>query len=231
MFTSSQVNDYIASKELAWAETTKKTERSRLMANLAHINKGAAHLATLKINRYALKTLFIRAGELAEFCKVAENEFKAFLKTNALFFKNAYDRKVVEVSFEEAKGRILRIKRAEVRELALAMLTSGMRAAEALSYDGGGQVAGKGSKLRDIYIDANLKELDLDYSSLYYELKKVGLTPHQLRKLFASKVVERGAGLADLLTLMGWADIKTAQYYLQAKDKSKLSALVGSVQD
>lgn len=46
-----------------------------------------------------------------------------------------------------------------------------------------------------------------------------------LRKLYATKLIEKGCKEADLLKIMGWSHIATAAYYLQPKNDKEIMQL------
>ena len=62
----------------------------------------------------------------------------------------------------------------------------------------------------------------MSYSTLWRELKKVGLKPHDLRKIAGSKFVELGLNEYDLLKVMGWNNIETAKSYIAPKNSEKI---------
>ena len=222
------VESYVNSKRFAWSPATQRSERARLLANLDIINKGPeAVIASSKLKAYSLKTLFIRVGELQAFLK-QEPTFKMYLKQNALLFKNSYERVKVPVSYEEARNQLASISDERVRRVATAILNSGLRASEALKYTGDGAVVGKGAKKRDVFVDENLAAEGVTYMQLYRGLKPLGLKPHDLRKLAATKLAGCGLREADLMAVFGWTSLQTASYYLQSKQKSELKALVNS---
>lgn len=223
------VEDYILSKKYAWSETTQRSEKARLLANLDLINKGPAALyEESKLKPYTLKTLFIRAGELQSFIGDTSNSFKRYLKANALMFKNSYVRVKVPVTYEEARSQLAKLKDPKIKKVAVAILNSGLRASEAINYDGSGEVLGKGAKMRDVFVEENLKAEGVTYTKLYRALKPLGLKPHDLRKLAATKLAGSGLREADLMAVFGWTSLQTASYYLQSKQKDELKALVNS---
>lgn len=228
--TKEQVLAYIGSKKFAWSKATQRSELARLLANLDLLNQGPeAVIAQSTLKAYSLKTLFIRAGELFAFCNITPNRYKDYLRHNALQFKNSYERVVVEVSYESAREKISKLTDERIKRVAFAILSSGLRSSEALKYDGSGQVLGKGAKRRDVFIDDNLAAEGISYMQLYRGLKRVGLKPHDLRKLAATKLAGCGVREADLMTVFGWSSMQTASYYLQSKHKNELKTLVNSV--
>ncbi len=236
-YTRDQINKYVDSKALAWSLTTQRSERLRLHGALDLINQGANLMYQLGIQRYkpyTLKTLFIRTAEFVNFVGVFtadKNEFRLFLHTNRLQFKHAYDRgaRAVGMSFEQASARIAGIEDEAVRRTATLMLTSGLRAHEALAYTGDGYVIGKGAKKRPVYSESQPRSSAapiLTYSQLYARLKRVGIRPHDLRKLAASQLVAAGFKARDLMEVMGWSSIETAAIYLQPDDVDSLKQRV-----
>lgn len=246
-YTNEQVKAYIETKQLAWSPASLRSEWARLRGALANlpVSQGAAltYQAASKLYKpYSVKTLFIRLAELSEFVTGNyNNEFRAFLTTNALLFKNVYARERVVTTYEEAKGRIASIKCEQARRAALLMLQTGLRAHEVLAYDGSGCIIGKGAKMRTVYaevspqITTNESPKDgalfptLTYPKLYHALKQVGLKPHTLRKLAASKLVAAGFREADLMEVMGWSSMQTASLYIQPTREAELKARVSKI--
>lgn len=229
-YTKQQVQEYINSKQMAWSLTTQKSELSRLTGALDLLNQGAPstyNLGKTKYKLYALKTLFIRAADFANWATGnANNEFALFLRNNRLLFKGAYKRSLVGMSFNEAASRVANISNPGVRQLASFILRSGLRASEALAYDNSGHIKGKGSKDRPVFCAKDGANLHITYGELYRELKRVGLKPHDLRKLAASQLAAAGFKEADLLKVMGWSSIETAAVYLQPRNDNELSQAV-----
>jgi hypothetical protein len=233
--TKEHVTKYINSKGGSWSPSAIKSEHARLRVALSLINLGAKGLfeeGSKKYAPYTLKTLFIRAGELWEHhFPEAPNQFKVYLKEQALQFKNAYQRQQVGLTFEEAVKRIASIERLEVRKLAAFMLHSGLRSEEALKYDGtSGFVIGKGGRPRPVLTKMPYPVgHKLTHSILHKELAKVGIKPHDLRKLCATRLVDGGFREADLLRVMGWTNMQTAAIYVQPMMDQQLSARMQEV--
>jgi len=149
------------------------------------------------------------------------------MKLNANLFKHAYTKEQLNVTFQEAAVLIASIENTDVREKAKRLLTGGLRYTESFT-EHEGQVIGKGSKPRKIFAPEGVGSITFNqsYTTFRRELKKLGLKPHTLRKLFANMLVEQGAGEMDLLKAMGWESIQTAASYLQAKRDEQLKQLV-----
>lgn len=232
-YTKDNINKYIESKKLAWAPSTLRSEQARLHGAIDLINLGAEalyHEGSKRYSLYALKTLFIRASALATFCDAKEgNSFKNFLRDNARLFKNAYIKEEVNVTYEEACKLVEGMDDGAARMAAQLILQTGLRSNEALQYDGSGFVVGKGSKLRPVMSEQAIPEAlrkELTYSKFYKALSKVGLKPHTLRKLVATKLVDAGIKEMDLLKIMGWSNIVTAASYLQGRTNKELETFM-----
>ena len=219
MFTLIQVNQYIESKALAWSPATRRSELARLRKALPSIS-AAGPLATYQALKdtckpYTLKTLFIRIGELSTYVNQDAAGFKQFIRDHALLFKNAYTRTKVGLTFQEALMLIETALEGGEREAAKLMLTTGLRVHEALKYDGSGTVLGKGAKKRPVFSSSSISE-PTSYFRIYRKLAKIGLKPHDLRKLAATELAASGElNEADLMEVMGWSNIATASSYLQ----------------
>jgi integrase len=235
------IERYLASKAGSWSAATLKSERSRLTGVTLELLQDPAALYTfLKDERelapYSLRTAFIRAGEVVEFAmsqgdlKSGENKVKRFMEERAKLFKHVYQKKHVEVTFEEAAQRIAKMENESSRARALELLFTGMRWAESESFEDG-KVVAKGGATRSVALSANVNhvEYEANYTTFYRHLKKVGLTPHMLRKLCATKVVERGADVADLMKMFGWTNSNTAMIYVQAQKEKELVAAMAKL--
>jgi integrase len=76
-------------------------------------------------------------------------------------------------------------------------------------------VRGKGGKERILFGDGSAFR-NINLNTLRRELKKVGLKPHSLRKLFVTRLAKRGDLTdADLCEVMGWESYETARSYIQ----------------
>lgn len=231
------VDDYIQSKSLAWAPNTLRSEMYRLRGVAVHMGLGPdalyAKLTGTK-EPYTIKTIFIRVGEFYQWLmingKVAqgENPFKSFMLTNARLFKHAFQKKDINVTYEEAVSRIAEIKDRDARSKASQLLASGQRYEESFSSQGG-YIIGKGGKPRRDFTPKELKaaaNYKKSYDTFRRKLKEVGLKPHTLRKLAATRLGAQGASEADLLKIFGWSNIQTASNYLQPLNEDKLDQMI-----
>lgn len=237
---SNIIDAYISHKELAWSKTTLRSERYRLRQIKEEeelYDPRAAYLRLRdKLKPYTLKTLFIRLSALHDWLiqngtsNNSINPYKQFLKENAGAFKAAYKKEEVELSYSDVVERLGRIKKQDVREHALHMLYTGMRFSESLT-ESNGYVLGKGAKMRRLF-GLNGKAAPMythSYDTFRRELKKVGVKPHTLRKLFATELVRKGITAPDLMRILGWSSMQTATSYLQARRDSELDLFVKEV--
>ncbi len=229
MLTRDKIEEYIKAHALAWAPTSLKTERSRLESLLqlpyTQVMDDAESLykeLTKKYKPYTVKTIFIRLGDYCAHFNL-KNPYREFLKSHRNLFKSAYTRESLHVDYAEALSRISRIKCPKVRDTAKAMLTSGLRSCEIGRTDGI-TIVGKGNKIRP-FLGENIP-INIPKNTLWLALKKVGLKPHTLRKLFATRLLERGMDLHNVCQVMGWSNYNTAQYYLQPKKDDELRAFI-----
>jgi integrase len=225
------VEMYLAKKQLAWANTTWKTETVKLRAIAPLINgKAEALYKYLSSDRkpYTVLGMFNRVIEIWDLVDRNENPYRKFKEDNARLFKNCYVRKDIGVTFEEAKERISRIPRVETREKAMDLLCTGMRWSESFT-EKDGKIVGKGNKVRTVFRKHPPAQFTLSKETFYKDLKKQGLTPHMLRKLCATEVANKGGKEADLLKIFGWSNIATAGYYLQSKKDEALLDMMGSL--
>jgi integrase len=237
MLTKSyKIQPYLDSKEHSWAPTTHTTERSRLqhVARLlgGTVDEMPAVEPTVLINAlkrlgytvYATKTTLIRVGELYAFN--GDTSVKDWLKQNSRVFKAAYVPRKASMSFADAVQAIERLPTPQMQAFARGLLVSGLRISEAFKADlANGTVVGKGNRVRAVP-NAEMVTATPGCSATKFrdELRKLGLTPHMLRKIAATRAVELGAREADLLAIFGWTNMQTASYYVQASRASEVAA-------
>lgn len=219
-----KIEAYLRAHETAWASSTLKSERSRLGAVAYVIDDGpeATYQYLVGINQkpYTIKTAFVRLVDLEKWIGRSE-AFQTYMRDHARRFRHFYEKEEVQVSYEEAQKRIGELQE-PYRSMARGLLQTGCRISEA--YDiRDGRVVGKGGKTRKIY--GKIEET-APKSTFWRKLKAVGLKPHTLRKLCATRLAELGASPADLCKVFGWRSIGTAYQYLQAKDDERLQALM-----
>ncbi len=221
------ISAYLKAHEHAWAESTLKSERSRLtqLAPLLHLSPQELFAELTKTKKpYTIKTSFIRIINLEKWAKLTP-QYAEWMKTHERRFRRVYEPEQIKVTHEEALARIMGLK-GSVRLHAQGLLQSGVRLTESYNVKAG-RVVGKGGKARKVY--GKIEET-VSKTTLARSLKKIGLKPHTLRKLCASRLAENGATAADLCKVFGWSSIETSYYYLQAKDEAKLESLMASSQ-
>jgi integrase len=178
---------------------------------------------------YGIKTALIRLASVEAWAtshgRGASFGYQDFLHRHRNRLKHAYLKEEIKVTYDEAFTRIQGLEDG-CREAALTLLENGLRISELTSIRDG-FVVGKGGKRRKIYGKIYTGKSLPSISHLSAKLRAVGLKPHTLRKLCATRVADRGATAADLCQIFGWSKLDTAYYYLQAKGDDKLRELVG----
>lgn len=229
--------EYMNSKSLAWAPSTLKSEEARLSAVVDVLDGSPDHLwrhmEEKKMKPYARLTTWIRVSSFYDFLMskgyVRTNPYKTFKQENARLFKNTYTPKKPEMTYEEAKARIEKIEDPAIRRRALEIIGSGLRYTESSTHSNGG-VYGKGSKHREVHIPEVVgPEFQGTYQTFRRALAKVGLKPHDLRKLFLSKLVEMGANEFELMEAAGWTSLAPAKAYINV-NKATLKARIKKLQ-
>lgn len=232
------IDRYLESKALAWSPTTLKSERSRLRMLPPSLISEPAKLYTHLLEKcgrkpYTIKTTFVRLSDFSDWLLAhghtdRPNTVRSFLQTHSRLFKHAYKAERLEVTYEEAQVKLNSIGCREVREKAQQLLAGGLRFRESSTICKG-QVIGKGGKPRDVFLPAELEHpIDCSYSQLYRALKKLGLKPHGLRKLAATRWAEAGARTDEILLLGGWESMETVTKYVQPRKKEELKKLVNA---
>lgn len=220
------IEAYLKDHETAWAPSTLKSEAARLRSCPTDLTDPEALYVALQSKApYTIKTTFIRVVNLERWARV-EPRFARWMEKHGRRFKHIYAKEEIKITYEEAVRRIEGLK-GRARFHAIGLLRSGVRLDESYRvYDG--KVTGKGGKVRKVY--GTIKETEAK-STFARKLKAVGLKPHTLRKLCATRLAEKGATPADLCSIFGWSSIETAYAYLMPKEESKLAALVAAAQE
>lgn len=236
METKTYIEQYIQDKQLAWSQSTLKSERYRLLG-LAESITGDAMVLWQALDAqkpYSRVTAWTRVTQFWDWLMETEkipngrNPYQIFRTKHERLFKNAYQERVPSIGFEEAVSRVSTITDRSVRDQAKRILLSGMRYFESRTY-AGGQVVGKGGKVREVFLGDKGRQLELrSYATFRRALAEVGLKPHDLRKIYAARVVEEGANEFELKELMGWSKLDTAAKYIKAK-RSRVQAIAGKI--
>ncbi len=183
---------------------------------------------------YSIKTTFVRLGQFLQWQidvdKIApiKNHWKVFLKTHALLFKHAYQSERLTVTYDEAKKLVESITEDQYRQAAQQLLEGGLRYCELRTFDGEA-VVGKGSKPRSVFLrpDLSMFRYRGSYTPLYRRLKSLGLKPHTLRKLCATRFSTKvGVSDVDVCEVFGWESIETSKKYRQPQRRERLSELL-----
>lgn len=224
------IESYISSKRLAWAPKTLSSERYRLQSVAEHLTGDAEALWNV-LGRYKPYTRNILWTRVVSFWDSFSptNPYRLFRTQNARLFKNNYIQKTPEMSFEEALKRIDGIPDLAIRKRAKEILGSALRYAESVTHKDG-YVVGKGGKAREVFVPVvEGPDYRGSYHRFWRELAKVGLKPHDLRKLCLSKLVESGANEFELRMVAGWSSLNTAASYIRVQ-KSRVKSLMAKVQ-
>lgn len=227
----SKVSEYLQAHKYAWSKTTIRAEEARLhkYLHLAEQDPASAYAdLSSKLKPYTIKTLFIRLSHYQQWLfeqgfTAEHSQYRKFLKSHANKFKHVYDRKQVKIDYQAALRAIQSITCPKVRAHAEFLLRSGVRISESYKVQDG-HVAGKGGKLRKVYVDPP-KTL-VPQNALREALAAFDLTPHSLRKLCATNLARNGADAATLCKVMGWSNIRTAYNYLQPLNDVKIKEMM-----
>lgn len=228
------VDTFIATKKNSWSENTVEASRSRLRAlDYTLFDKAEKfHTYLVEVRKqkpYTVKTTFITTAAFYQWAMdnghmpLAPNKLRAFIDENARLFKNAYQKKPTKLSWEDVVAKIKEIDDKEVRLKAIELLHTGMRWEESFTLKDG-MIIGKGNKARTVHLQPGMQPAPFtrSYSTFLNHLKEVGLTPHTLRKVFATQLVKLGGDQFDLMKVMGWSSIQTATSYIESQSSADL---------
>lgn len=226
--------EYLESKKDKWSVTTLRSERYRLAKILPQIDLTRPDAAWAMIKKemasYSRVTAWNRLVSFSEWLikkgLLQTNEFSQFRQDNPGVFRNAYERRIPEMGYEEAVNRINRIPQRS-REKALQLLRNGLRFTESGTLRNG-RVYGKGGKARRVFNDKTAVLYGRSYSTFVRDLATQGLTPHMLRKIAVLELRKKGADVFTLTKFAGWSSITTAQSYAEAAD-SEVEQLVSKL--
>lgn len=217
------IQAYIESKKYAWAPTTLEKERSRLVA-LEPFITGDPEFLWKNLGGYkpyTRVTAWTRAADYWKF-KTGQDIYHNWRKENARVFKNTYQKTIPEIGYREAKEKISKIQDQEIQRKAYQLLKGGLRYRESLTIQSG-HCTGKGGKQRKVFV----KEVEWgrSYDTLRRALRKVGLKPHDLRKIRVMDLCRKGARPEEICAVTGWSNYNTAQSYIQA-DKQVIEKMM-----
>lgn len=210
-----------------------RSEESRLYALAANLDGNPDNLWAAIEDRkpYTRATVWTRVTDFWNWCQArgytSTNPYAVYREENAKLFKHVYSPRKPTMSYEEARKRIESISNAGARRKALELLASGMRYTESLTRDNEGYVVGKGGRVRETFVpELDGPAFSGKYHELRRELARVGLKPHMLRKLFATKLAAK-ANEFELCEIMGWSALQTAKAYVNVADERKKRLVEG----
>jgi integrase len=149
--------------------------------------------------------------------KEGNNEYTQFRRRNSRLFRNVYHRVHAKLSYDEAYTAIQRIDAGDIKEAAIQLLEAGLRVSELFNVKDN-YVVGKGGRGRQVYNYRLSNARRISYSRLRRELQRVGLKPHDLRKICLTRLVDRGANEFELCAVAGWSSLNTAASYIRVKE-------------
>lgn len=230
------LNDWLAEKRKNdWCETTYHSERRRLTPLVPYLTGKGEDLwnefESRQTGMYSRLTALIRITQFWEWMYPSRNAnpYRALHREKRRFLKNCYQEKLPEVTYEAASAKISKIKNKEDRDMAVLLLSCGLRFTESLSLKAG-DVVGKGGKKRRVYPPDELTDFKYgqSYQHFYYTLTtQTGLKPHDLRKIFLSKIANNGMNHFELCRVAGWSNIKTATKYISVSNE-RIKAIIES---
>lgn len=224
-----------------WSEAMRKSEVSRLRSVQPDVNGDPKRLWKRLEGRglapYTRVTVWTRVCMFWDYLMKAGvvpagvNPYREFRAKNARFFRNQYVRKVPNVTLAEARRRIDQIHDADIKAKATELLAAGLRWSESFTLKDG-EVTGKGGHRRAVFLSgAGVGQgYEGSYTRFWRALRKVGLKPHDLRKVFAGAAADAGATPEELCALLGWKSYDTARSYLAARPE-KLKKLAERIQN
>ena len=232
------VYKYLEAHDPTWTDKTYATESAKLktISRVLRISglRGIAFYQQLKAESYhpyTIKALVTRAASLIAWGIKHQvqgfgplNTFEDLLMSSPQLFRNVYKAERLKIGFDEAVEKIKTIPQENIREACMSLLKSGLRIHEIYKVNHETKsVIGKGDKERfTIWSFPSHLELPTE-NQIRYALKKVGLKPHSLRKLLATKLARNSDfSNADIMAVFGWSSIETASKYLQPETEDKL---------
>lgn len=226
------IDSFIASKVGIWADSMIRSERHRLIS-IKHLLTNPVNPSDLwrgmgSFKPYTRLTAYVRAITYYEYVDKqlgSENAkiLRQWRKENGHLFRKKYIPSLPKISAEEAARDISAIRNSDVRAAADYILRSGIRAFELNSVTPDNVVIGKGGKQRRVYGGKVAEKVP--YHSLYRALKKVGLKPHDLRKIRATDLLRKGMSIVDLQHAFGWNHMQTATVYLAPLQEERIKAI------
>ena len=230
---NSLIDQYLESLLGIWSDSTLRTARARLVSMRTPLSQGEpAKLWTSLAGRlkpYSRCTSWIIVigfvdWQIKQGMLQGPNKYREFKENNPKLFNNKYRRNLPQIGFSEALKRLRGLEHRASQEKALQLIYGGLRWTESHEVSKDGICTGKGGKQRKIFNYRDVQNT-VPYYTFRRQLAKVGLKPHDLRKIFASELVRRGIGPFELKEIMGWSSVSTAEFYINC-DEEKLRTKV-----
>lgn len=229
---------YIKDNKDRLAKTTITNRQARLRKQIANIEASGEDpslffdLVKGSMSAYSLKTVML---EISNWYKWAvregikkDNPWSREVAKRAQYFKGAYKPKRLEMTYDEMVEKINKVSCDQVREASREILRTGVRISETRTADSD-KVTGKASKVRKFYGDSR-KFKGVSVHQIRRGLKEVGLTPHDLRKMFATRLARSGKfDEVTMCEVMGWESFDTAKSYLQPEKQSEIASKLGEL--
>jgi integrase len=236
---------YLEDREGYWSFATYKSERARMNTSVIPLIKQfgvdaeALHghlVAQNKLNAYSTKQVLIRASSFIDWALEhklylgASNPFKTLLSRESKYFGKAYISKKVKLTFDALKDALTALPATKERDFALEMLKTGVRIHEAfllVHQADKTQVIGKGGKARKVFGWSYPHAKPPTRAAVARILKEIGVTPHQLRKAFITRLAQKTELThAEICAIAGWSSFTTAQRYMQVREEDKIAAMI-----
>src|SRR3990167_4095171 len=222
-----KIEQYIKEHTYAWSPTTQKSEYARLISIRECIGD-TSEVVWNKIQHlkpYTRKTTFIRLCHFYSWLyPKQENIYRIWYNKNKRLFKYVYMRSSPQITFKDAIERLCKLTDQETKEKALQLLRGGLRFKESFTVQDN-KVIGKGNKMRSTHVNP-LPNLSFSYQTFIRRLKKVGLKPHDLRKICAKELVNKGVDVFSLCDFFGWSNLNTAQSYVNNQSIKNIGELL-----
>lgn len=230
-----KIDKYLESKQYSWAPSTLKKAGYSLHKHGWRVfeQKPEEAYVTLRdeIQPYTLRTVFVYLAGLATYCgKEAYKDYIEFPKTHANLFKNAYSNKAELLSERTSKLLHDTDVDPDVAMVVDTLINTGMRISEVYTYSNG-YVIGKGGKMRKVYGEVKLPAVLPSYHKVYRALKARGFKPHDLRKIFLTRLLQGGIDIHDVAHIAGHSSIQTTMRYLIPSTDEALTIKVKDIKD
>jgi len=231
--------DYLKSRDLSWSESTKRSERSRLLSIISYLVphhpeilwKAIEHFSPYTRTTYWTRVVVFVDWAIRNERMQSPNSYKIFKDENRRLFKYVYQRKFPTITFEEAKERIQNISDQAIKRKALEILYSGLRWKESFTYcSSTSSICGKGNKPRIIYKpEIPGPDYKKSYATFLRAIKRIGIKPHDLRKLAATFFYKQGLDEFTLLSIMGWEKLDTARAYIKPTSIEEVKTILEKI--